>query len=155
MPGSSSPTLKPVCCSSPLSFKRTTRRRLPAPSKEITARAGDSARLHLLIANAYHQAGELNGTISELTRSVALDPQLGPAHLAFGNAYWELNEYQYNADSLREFTEAQRLDPADLFNNYDLGSILSQYHRFADATRISSSQHKPILPLPIHGSSSA
>ncbi len=100
---------------------------------QMLSRAGDSARLHLTLAEAHHNGGDLNGTITELTRAVALQSEVAPYHLALGNAYWELNENQYNADSLREFVAAQRLSPADYLSNFDLGSILSQYHRFSEA----------------------
>lgn len=95
--------------------------------EQLKSSIGDGAQLHLLLANAHHQSGDLSATISELQQAIALNPQIGTLHLALGNAYWELNEYQYNADALREFTESQKLDPADYFSNYDLGAVESQY----------------------------
>lgn len=101
--------------------------------QQLLQAAGESARLRLLLASAHHAADDLPGTITELTRAISLNPQFAPAHLALGNAFWELNEYQYNADSLREFTEAQHLDPAGYLANFNLGSILSEYQRFGEA----------------------
>jgi len=95
--------------------------------------AGDSSRLHLMIAGAHHAADDLAGTIAELTRAIALDPQGASAHLALGNAFWELNEYGPNSDSLREFTEAQQGDPAGYLSNFNLGSVLSQLGHYPEA----------------------
>ena len=100
---------------------------------QMLSKAGESARLHLALAEAHHNAGDLNGTIAELTRAVTLAPDVASYHLALGNAFWELNENQYNAESLQEFVAAQHLSPADYLSNFDLGSILSQYHRFSEA----------------------
>src|SRR5579859_1749840 len=100
---------------------------------QLASLAGDSASIRLLIGNAFHSADDLPGTIAQLTRAIELEPQFGPAHLALGNAYWELNEYQYNPETLREFTAAQRLSPEDFFANQSLGFILSQYERYAEA----------------------
>jgi tetratricopeptide (TPR) repeat protein len=100
---------------------------------QLVSLSGDSASSRLLIGNVFHSADDLQGTIAQLTRAIELEPQFGPAHLALGNAYWELNEYQYNPDTLREFTAAQRLSPDDLFANQSLGFILSQYERYAEA----------------------
>jgi tetratricopeptide (TPR) repeat protein len=100
---------------------------------QLLSISGDSASTRLLIGNVFHSADDLPGTIVQLTRAIELEPQFGPAHLALGNAYWELNEYQYNPDTLREFTAAQRLSPDDLFANQSLGFILSQYERYAEA----------------------
>ncbi len=102
-------------------------------TSEIVASTAKTAQIHLLLAAARHASGDLPGTITELTQAVTLDPRLGPAHLALGNAYWELNEYQYNADSLREFTLACTLLPGDFVANENLGSVLSQYERYEDA----------------------
>lgn len=101
--------------------------------QQLLGSAGDSARLHLMIAGAHHAADDLPGTIAALTRAVALDSRFPPAHLALGNAFWELNEYAGNSDSLREFTEAQRGDPAGYLGNFNLGSVLSQLGRYAEA----------------------
>ncbi len=102
-------------------------------SASLLQSQGDTAQMHLLLANAHHTADDLPGTIAELNRAVALDPQSSPAHLALGNAYWELNEYQYNAETLREFEAAQRLAPDDPYSNQLLGAVLSQYERYSDA----------------------
>lgn len=102
-------------------------------AQQLLDRAGENPSLHLMIASARHAGDDLPGTIAELTRAVALNPRFAPVHTALGNAFWELNEYQYNADSLREFTAAQRLDPAGYLANFDLGAILSQYQRYPEA----------------------
>lgn len=78
-------------------------------------------------------ADDLAGTIANLTRAIALDPQGAPAHLALGDAFWELNEYGPNSDSLREFTKAQQGDPAGYLSNFNLGSVLSQLGRYREA----------------------
>ncbi len=85
------------------------------------------------IASARHSAEDLTGTIAALSSAVSLAAEAGTVHLALGSAYWELNEYGYNMDTLREFREAQRLSPGDYTSNYDLGVILSQYQKYAEA----------------------
>lgn len=102
-------------------------------AQQIVQAAGDSAPIHVVIANAYRNADDLAGTIRQLTHAIQLDPQFASAHLALGDAYWELNEYQYNADSLREFAAAQRLEPEGYLGNLELGSLLSQYQRYREA----------------------
>ena len=105
-----------------------------ALAEEVAASAGDGAPLRMQLAAAFHAGGDLNGTIVELEHATAVAPDFAGAHLALGTAYWELNQFQYNGDSLREFTRAQVLTPEDYFANFDLGSVLSQYGRFAEAT---------------------
>ncbi len=104
-----------------------------AAAEEAVRAEGESARLRLLLGAAMHAGGEVNGTIRQLERAVALEPGLAGAHLALGSAFWELNEFQYNADSLREFGEAVRLEPGNGLANFDLGSVLSQYGRYGEA----------------------
>ena len=106
-----------------------------ALATSLLASAGPSASLHLLLAQTFQAAGDLDDTIQQLSSALALDPRIPAGHLALGSAYWQLNEFQYNADSLREFTEAQQLDPGNFLANLDLASVLSQYHRFAEAER--------------------
>ncbi len=101
--------------------------------EQVLKITGDTAAAHLLLANAYHAASDLPKTIADLNRAVALEPDNAAAHSALGSAYWELNEYQYNLDSLREFEAAWRLKPRDFSTNEDLGSILSQYERYSEA----------------------
>ena len=101
----------------------------------FVALAGATAPTHLLLAQTFQAADDLPRTIRELAAALALDPALPSAHLALGAAFWQLNEFQYNADSLREFTVAQQQDPVAFLPNFDLGSLLSQYHRFPEAAR--------------------
>ena len=84
-------------------------------SERVVTMAGEGPQIHMLLANARHSAGDLPGTIAELQRAIAMDGQFGAAHMALGEAFWELNEYQYNLDSLREFLAAQRASPGDFF----------------------------------------
>jgi len=44
---------------------------------QIKGSLGDSAQLHLLLANAYHEAGDLSATIRELKEAIALGPRIG------------------------------------------------------------------------------
>lgn len=108
---------------------------------------GDTMQTRMLMAQAHHAAEDLPGTVAQLTLAVqrgdgsvgersglaAGQAGLAAAHLALGSAYWELNQFGYNAESLREFTEARRLDPASYVANYDLGAVLSQYQRYDEA----------------------
>ena len=87
----------------------------------------------LQLASLRHSEDDLPGTIAALTEASALQPDAAPVHLALGTAFWELNEYSYNADSLREFSAAQRLSPEDPVGNANLGAILSQYQRYDEA----------------------
>lgn len=111
---------------------------------------GDTMQTRMLMAQAHHAAEDLPGTVAQLTLAVqrgdgsvgersglaAGQAGLAAAHLALGSAYWELNQFGYNAESLREFTEARRLDPASYVANYDLGAVLSQYQRYDEAAGV-------------------
>jgi len=66
-------------------------------------------------------------------QGVAREPDSAIAHLALGTLYWSLNDQQYNSDTLREFERARKLDAANPLIARSLGTILSQYHRFAEA----------------------
>ncbi len=116
-----------------------TRANHPAEAQTLAAQllhiTGDTAPAHLLLAQTFQAADDLPSTIRDLTRALALAPQLPSVHLALGTAFWQLNEYQYNPDSLREFTLAQQADPTAFLPNLDLASLLSQYHRFPEAAR--------------------
>ena len=103
-------------------------------AEEIAASMGNTAEAHLLLGKAYLAADDGARTIRELSRAVAIDPKLDAVHLALGAAYWELNEYQYNQESLREFKAAQHADPTSYFANENLGAVLSQYERYKEAS---------------------
>ena len=106
---------------------------IAADTAALLQLTGDTAPAHFLLAQTFEAADDLAPTVRELTRALALDPQLPALHLALGIAFWRLNEYQYNPDSLREFTLAQQADPGAFLANIDLASLLSQYHRFPEA----------------------
>ena len=101
--------------------------------EQVLKIAGDTGAAHLLLANTYHAANDLPKTIADLNRAVALEPDNAAVHSALGSAYWELNEYQYNLDTLREFEAAWKLKSREFSTNEDLGSILSQYERYREA----------------------
>lgn len=106
-----------------------------ADSAALLELTGETAPAHLLLAQTFQAADDLPRTIAQLQRALALDPKLPSLHLALGTAYWQLNEFQYNPDSLREFTLAQQADPAGFLANLNLAWLLSQYHRFPEAAQ--------------------
>ena len=93
----------------------------------------DSGNLRFLLAQRFQAEDDLDDAIRQLQKAIALDPGRSATHLALGLAFWQLNEYQYNEESLAEFTAARHLDPASYLANFNLGAVLSQYHRFAEA----------------------
>ena len=119
-------------------------------SAEVLASSGNTPRTHMLLASARQAGDDLAGALVDLQKAIALAPQLGPAHLALGNVYWELNEFQYNVDSLREFTLARQLLPNDFFANENLGSLLSQFERYDEAKPylLKAAELDPASPSP-------
>ena len=111
---------------------------------------GDRIQTRFLLASACHAADDIGCTITQLQQAVRLAPDSAIAHLALGEAFWEQNEYQYNAPSLQEFTAAQRLDPRAYQTNYDLGAMLSEFQRYAEAevSLRAASQANPASPDP-------
>lgn len=101
--------------------------------KEIAATHADSADLRVRLSKTLADGSDLDGAVREATRAAELDPNSEEAQIALGMAWWALNEFGYNEDSLRAFTAAQRLDPGGYASNLSLGLIESQYHDFGAA----------------------
>lgn len=110
----------------------------PSPAleleKHIVDSNPDSAELHLKLAQAFSKSSQLDEAVRQAQRAVTLDPASREAQAALGMAYWRLNGFGYNQETLDAFTAAQKLDPGGYTTNLLLGSIESQYQRFNDAT---------------------
>ena len=101
--------------------------------RNILRSAGEHADLHMLIGTAYLNADSIPDAIREFTIGLSLDPNLGAGHTMLGYSYWVLNQYQYNADSMRELLTAVHQAPNDYFANYYLGQLLSQQKDYENA----------------------
>jgi len=101
--------------------------------KEIVATHADSADLRVRLSKTLADGGDLDGAVREATKAAELDPNSEEAEIALGMAWWALNEYGYNEESLRAFAAAQRLDQNGYASNLSLGLIESQYHDFGAA----------------------
>lgn len=100
--------------------------------KHILSTNPEDAKLHLGLAEIL-QASKPDDAVREAQRAVELDPKSRDAQLQLGMAYWALNVFQYNEETLRAFTAAHQLDPDGFSTNLLLGSIESQYQHFDDA----------------------
>jgi len=101
--------------------------------RSILRSAGEHADLHMLIGTAYLNADFIPDAIREFTIGLSLDPNLGAGHTMLGYSYWVLNQYQYNADSMRQFLAAVHQAPNDYYANYYLGQLLSQQKDYENA----------------------
>ena len=101
--------------------------------RNILRSAGEHGDLHMLIGTAYLNADFIPDAIREFTSGLSLDPNLGAGHTMLGYSYWVLNQYQYNADSMREFLAAVHQAPNDYYANYYLGQLLSQQKDYENA----------------------
>ena len=100
--------------------------------KHILSTNPEDAKLHLGLAEIL-QVSKPDDAAREAQRAVELDPKSRDAQLQLGMAYWALNVFQYNEETLRAFTAAHQLDPDGFSTNLLLGSIESQYQHFDDA----------------------
>lgn len=101
--------------------------------KHIESANADSAELHLELSKAFAQGSALDEAAEEAQRAAALDPTRSDAEIALGMAYWRLNAFAYNPETLSAFTAAHELDPTGYQTNMLLASIDSQYQRYDDA----------------------
>ncbi len=110
----------------------------------------DSVPLRIQISKTMADNSDLDGAVQEANRAVQIDPDSLEAQIALGMAWWALNEFGYNEESLRAFTAAQRLDPGGYASNLSLGMIESQYHNFdaADDHLRAAANANPSAPEP-------
>ena len=101
--------------------------------KHILSTNPDSADLRIALSKTMEQASDRDDGLREAARAVELDPNSREAQVALGMASWEINGFQYNEQTLRAFTAAQRLDPDGFASNLSLGLIESQYHQYGPA----------------------
>lgn len=109
------------------------RQKVEQVEKDLLQAAGDTCQVRMTLGNVHHNAGDLPGAIREFRQAVSADTQSPTAHLALGDMYWELNEYQYNPESLQEYQAAVQLAPDQFYANFRLGAVLSEYHRYPEA----------------------
>lgn len=102
-------------------------------TKHIESTNPDTAELHLKVAEVLEKGHELIGAVRETQRAVALEPASRDAQVALGMAYWRLNGFGYNEETLNSLSAAHELDPDGYRTNLLLASIESQYQRFDDA----------------------
>jgi len=98
--------------------------------KHILATNPEDAKLHVTLCEILGYGRQLEDAVREAQRAVELEPSSREAQTALGMAYWGLNGFQYNEETLRAFTAAHEIDPDGFVTNLFLGSIESQYQRF-------------------------
>jgi tetratricopeptide (TPR) repeat protein len=103
--------------------------------KHILSANSEDARLDLGLAEILEQELQFDEAIPEAQRAVDLDPTSRDAQIALGMGYWGANAFQYNEESRRAFTAAERIDPQGYAPNLLLGRIESQYHDFDAAAQ--------------------
>lgn len=110
----------------------------------------DSVPLRVQISKTMADNSDLDGAVLEANRAVQINPNSLEAQIALGMAWWALNEFGYNEESLRAFTAAQHLDPGGYASNLSLGMIESQYHNFdaADEHLRAAAHANPSAPEP-------
>jgi tetratricopeptide (TPR) repeat protein len=101
--------------------------------KHIVGSNPENADLHLRLAQIYLKSGALVEAVRETQRAVTLEPASLDAQIALGMAYWKLNGFGYNEETLNALTAAHQLDPTGYKTNLLLASIESQYQHFDDA----------------------
>ncbi|MFZ0301170.1 MAG: tetratricopeptide repeat protein [Terracidiphilus sp.] len=102
-------------------------------TKHIVSTNPGNAELDLKLAQIFAQGSEADEAVEEAQRAVDLEPASRDAQIALGMAYWKLNGFEYNEETLKAFTAAHQLDPDGFSTNLLLGSIESKYDRFDDA----------------------
>jgi len=130
----------------------TSREMAPAVEleKHIVNTHADSVVLRIALSKTMADSDDLDGAVREATRATEIDPNSAEAQIALGMAWWALNEFGYNEQSLRAFTAAQRLDPVGYSGNLSLGLVESQYHLFdrAEEHLRAASSADPSAPEP-------
>lgn len=96
----------------------------------ILSMNSEDPRLDLAVAEILEQGLQYGEAIPAAQRAIDLDPNSRDAQIALGMGYWGANVFQYNEDTLRAFSAAQRLDPNGYAPNLLLGRIESQYQQF-------------------------
>jgi tetratricopeptide (TPR) repeat protein len=88
---------------------------------------------------------DLDHAIDYATRAIAVDPNLGSAHVARGYAYWRKGDFQGAID---EQNAAVRLEPSSM-GYYFLGACYSELGRYEEALEASQRFHR-IIPAPFN-----
>ncbi|MFY9559965.1 MAG: tetratricopeptide repeat protein [Terriglobales bacterium] len=122
--------------------------------------AGDSGPLRVLFARAYKDANQMDDTVRELKKAIALDPATEHAHYFLGLSYLMLNEWAPTEECRAEFLRELQYHPRDFLSNYFLGVIGSirkqydesdRYLRLATETEPSSPEAWLYLGLNAYG----
>jgi tetratricopeptide (TPR) repeat protein len=103
----------------------------------------DSARVHVLLADAYREKKSLWQAEAEYQKAIQLRPDLLAAHLGLARAYWEASE---DDKAVPEITKVLDLNPRDPEGAYMMGEILVTRHQYAAAI--------PFLSLALEGADS-
>lgn len=88
------------------------------------------ARIRLELAVSYFEQGQTTVALDELKQSIAADPNFGEAYNLRGLIYMRLNDLRLAEESFRR---ALVLNSADANTQHNLGWLLCQQGRYADA----------------------
>lgn len=103
--------------------------------KHIESSNPDTTKLHMDLSEVLEKNRQLDDAVREAQRAAEMEPASRDAQVTLGMAYWSLNAFQYNEDTLRAFTAAHKIDPNSFSTNLLLGAIESQYHQFDAASQ--------------------
>lgn len=93
-------------------------------------RNGDSPEAHLMLGQARLEINDTAGAISELSKSLQLDPKLLLAHWLLGKALLQSGQ---RAQAIAAFQQELALDPNEFGPNLYLGSLLNEGQQFKQA----------------------
>jgi len=100
------------------------------PLVDRILKRGESAEAHLMMGMAKRAAQDLAGGLEELSKAVALNPELPGVHALYGRALLETG----NRDRAQaEFEEALKRDPLDFDGHLYLGVLLKEDAKFDQA----------------------
>lgn len=88
------------------------------------------ARIRLELAVGYFEQGQTTIALDELKQALAADPNFGEAYNLRGLVYMRLNDFRMAEESFRR---ALVLNPADANTQHNLGWLMCQQGRHADA----------------------
>ena len=90
----------------------------------------NSARVHVLLAEAYREMDNLKEAVAEYRLAIELKPNDLAAHLGLATTYWRVFDFD---KALPELQKVLELNPADPEASYLLGQNLVSRHQYAEA----------------------
>jgi tetratricopeptide (TPR) repeat protein len=108
----------------------------------------NSAALHVLLGDAYGEAGYNDEAVAEYKKATEMNPELPHVFFFLGLGYLMRDEWAPSPEALTALTEEVKRHPNGYFGNYYLGVIDSAYNNFEPSNKylLLAAQAKPNLP---------